>query len=114
MYHGKHDRCDRTHFHYLTLDCLCSLPFVNSDPVERGLPRDATLEEKLEALEKQVELKRKLEPYVHRKGAEVLRDTLPPIYDNLLYLEPSAIQQRLMKCHKKQQKEGVLTKNFFR
>ena len=86
----------------------------NSNPVERALPKDAELEVKLLGLQMQVELKKKLEPYIHRKGAKVLRKNLPPVEDFLLYLEPSNPQQELMRFHKRLQKCGFLSNNFFR
>ncbi|CAB9521770.1 ISWI chromatin-remodeling complex ATPase ISW2 [Seminavis robusta] len=81
-------------------------------PIERGLPCDASNHDKLVSLEKQVMLKKKLEPYVDRKDASVLRKQLPPIYDNLFYLQQSCIQSRLIKLYEKQQNSGG-TKNFF-
>jgi len=79
--------------------CLLFIRF----PIERGLPCDAEAEVKLQALEKQSELKRKLEPYVHRKGAKVLRDELPKLHDTILYLQASSTQRTLLKEHKKHQ-----------
>ncbi|CAB9501707.1 ISWI chromatin-remodeling complex ATPase ISW2 [Seminavis robusta] len=85
---------------------------VFREPIERGLPSDAADEDKLVSLQQQLDLKRKVDPYVHRKSATVLRDQLPPLYDTLLDLHPTRIQTKLAKVYKRQQHEG--DKNFFK
>ena len=62
----------------------------------------------------QSDLKKKLEPYVDRKGPDVLRELLPPIYDNLLYLQRSIIQAKLLNLEEKARKEKKKSINFFR
>jgi hypothetical protein len=93
---------------------LPGLLFALSIPIEAGLPSDVSHKEKLVSLQLQLDLKKKLDPYVHRKSANVLRKLLPPIYDNLLYLQSSKIQSRLIKLEEKARKNGDKSRNFFR
>jgi hypothetical protein len=86
----------------------------NREPIELGLPSDASNEDKLASMEKQLELKEKLDPFVDRKGKEVLRQQLPPLYDTLLSLHPSRIQLRLISIDRKQRETLVKDNNFFR
>ena len=88
--------------------------FLLRIPIERGLPSDASDKDKLVSIELQSKLKKKLELYVDRKGPDVLRKLLPPIHDNLLELQPSPIQERLIKCEAKARKDTKKSNNFFR
>lgn len=94
--------------------CIFCLDISFRIPIERGLPSDATDRDKLRSMELQSELNKKLEPYVDRKGPNVLRKILPPIYDNVLELRPSPIQERLIKLEANLRKDNMKTKNFLR
>ena len=85
-----------------------------SAPIELGLPSDASDTEKLVSMELQSKLKTTLDPYVHRKSASVLQNYLPPIHDNLLYIQKSKLQESLLHIHKRMRKKGTKSKNFFR
>ena len=85
-----------------------------SFPIEAGLPSDAPNGDKLDSLRLQLELKQKLEKFVDRKSANVLRKQLPPIYDTLLDLHPSRIQSRIIKLEAKAREQGEKSRNFFR
>lgn len=87
---------------------------MSSMPIEAGLPSDASSPEKLESLRLQLDLKKKIEPHVNRKSANVLREQLPPIYDTLLYLHPSTIQNKLIKLDARARKRDDKSNNFFR
>lgn len=84
----------------------------HSIPIEKGLPLDASDEQKLVSMELQSKLKKKLDPYVDRKGQNVLRSSLPPIYDNLLKLKPSPIQEKLISLEKRERKKGNKNRSF--
>ena len=79
-------------------------------PIEQGLPSDASDGMKLVSMERQLELRKKVEAYVHRKGRDVLQNLIPPIHDNLLELHQSQIQIRLTKHLEKNKK----SKSFLR
>jgi hypothetical protein len=62
----------------------------------------------------QVELKRLLDPYVHRVGASILRKDLPPLHDNLVLLQPSPVQAKILKHRQKLKNNKEKSNNFFR
>jgi len=92
--------------------CCCT----NSIPIEKGLPSDARLDAVYASLFKQNELRKKLEPYVHRKDASELRKELPDMQQAVLHLRPTRIQTRLYNFYKKLQKgrDSKMYRNFFR
>ncbi len=84
-------------------------------PIEKGLHADAAIEAKIDSIKLKNELKTKLDPYVHRMGKHILDQLcLPPLKDNVVLLQSSPIQDRVLAIEKRARKDGVKSKNLLR
>lgn len=71
------------------------------EPIEAGLPADATYSAKSISKEKQLELYEMFEPYVHRRDEKDNPDSLPQKHDTLIYLQPTRTQVKIMHLYEK-------------
>ena len=84
-------------------------------PIEIGLHSDAPHHAKVNSMQLQNEIRTKLDPYVHRKGKHILDQlSLPPLKDNVLVLQKSPLQERLLHIEKRERKNGMKSKNLLR
>lgn len=83
-------------------------------PIIDGQASDAVQIVKDTADEKLEELKRRVEPYVHRKSAAFLRKDLPPMHQVVLHLRKTKLQNILYNEHNKFKNRSVGPDNFLR
>ena len=74
---------------------------------------DSTEDEKKTSTDLQKELFEKFSPYVNRKDASLLRRLLPNLYDTLVTIRSSTVQDDLAMAYKKKCEHDD-DKNFFR
>ena len=82
------------------------------EPINAGLVSDCTSAEHQRSLDKTKELHQILDPYVQRKSASLLAESLPPIQQSVLYLQQSKLQSRLFSGLKRFQKQQM-NNSFF-
>ena len=83
---------------------------IKRKPIDAGMPFDASQGEKSLAKSLLLELKQLSEPFIHRMGSASLRSKLPDIVDTLFYLQPSVIQNKIIKKYEME----CIDNNFFR
>ena len=79
-------------------------------PIEAGLAKDARQPLKEESKSLILKLHEICQPFIHRVSAKRVREELPDFHDTLLYVQPSADQQKIMRAYD----QNCCDKNFFR
>ena len=85
--------------------CLLCVP---AQPINNGMPSDASPAAMLECQLKSCQLKKILDPFVHRKDSSVLRETLPPMQQVVLHVRQTKAQSNLYKALKRfERRKGI-------
>lgn len=82
-------------------------------PINKGMAKDATIDDALLSLSKSQELNEKLSSYLHRVDASVLQNEIGTLHHYVLHVQQTRVQSRLFASFKKKQKTMPSLRNFF-
>ena len=93
---------------------FCLSGSAHSKPIEAGVAKDARQSLRDESKSKTLHLHEICQQFVHRVDKECIRNDLPDFYDTLLYLQPSVVQQKILRKYDKSCRDHPNSRNFFR